>query len=64
LASTGPSDERGAQRWRSRSEIERRGELEAEAFGVPYDEVLKRLEEESRRSGGDIAYGLQEELAF
>ena len=27
-----------AQRWRSRSEIERRGELEAEAFGVPYDE--------------------------
>ena len=53
-----------AQRWRSRSEIERRGELEAEAFGVPYDEVLGRLEEESRRSGGDIAYGLQEEVAF
>jgi hypothetical protein len=53
-----------ANRWRSRSEIERRAELEAEALGVPYDEVLKRLEVESRRSGGDIEYGLQEEVAF
>jgi hypothetical protein len=41
-----------ANRWHSRSEIQRRAELEAEALGVPYDEVLKRLEEESRHSGG------------
>ena len=43
-----------AKRWPSRSESQRRGELEAEALGVPYDEVLERLEEESRRSGGDM----------
>ena len=29
-----------AKRWHSRSESQRRAELEAEALGVPYDEVL------------------------
>jgi hypothetical protein len=53
-----------AKRWHSRSEIERRAELEAEALGIPYDEVLKRLEEESRRSGGGGERGVQEEVAF
>ena len=37
--------------WRSRSPLERQAVLEAEALGVPYEEVLRRLEEESRRSG-------------
>ena len=32
-----------ANRWHARSEIQRRAELEAEALGVPFDEVLKRL---------------------
>jgi len=32
-----------AERWHSRSEIQRRAELEAEALGVHYEEVLKRL---------------------
>jgi hypothetical protein len=53
-----------AQRWHSRSEIQRQAELEAEALGVPYDEVLKRLEEESRRSGGESNHRIQEEVAF
>lgn len=52
------------KRWHSRSEIERRAELEAEALGVPYDEVLGRLEEESRRSGGRGKRGVQEEVVF
>jgi hypothetical protein len=34
-----------AERWHSRSEVQRRAELEAEALGVPYEEVLKHLEE-------------------
>jgi hypothetical protein len=34
-----------AERWHSRSEIQRRAELEAEALGVPYEEVLKYLKE-------------------
>jgi hypothetical protein len=34
-----------ARRWHSRSEIQRRAELEAEALGVPYEEVHKHLEE-------------------
>jgi hypothetical protein len=49
-------------RWRSRSEIQRRAELEAEALGVPYDEVLKRLEEESSQSGGRGERAVQEEV--
>jgi hypothetical protein len=43
-----------AEWWHSRNEIQRRAELEAEALGIPYDDVLKRLEEESRRSGGGV----------
>ncbi len=39
-----------AKRWHSTSEIQRRAELEAEALGVPYEEVLKHLEE--RQTGG------------
>ena len=53
-----------AKRWHSRSEIERRAELESEALGVPYDEVLKRLGEESRRSGGGGERGVREEVVF
>ena len=53
-----------AKRWHSTSEIERRAELEAEALGIPYDEVLKRLEDESRRSGGGGERGVREEVAF
>jgi hypothetical protein len=53
-----------AKRWHSRNEIERRAELEAEALGVPYDEVLKRLEEESRRSGGGDERVVQEDIVF
>ena len=53
-----------ANRWHSRSEIQRRAELEAEALGVPYEEVLKRLEEESRHSGGRGERGVQEEVVF
>jgi hypothetical protein len=48
----------------SRNEIQRQAELEAEALGIPYDDVLKRLEEESRRSGGGSAHGVQKEVAF
>src|SRR5215210_2426801 len=53
-----------AERWHSKSEIQRQAELEAEALGVPYDEVLKRLEAKSRRGGGGIEYGVQEEVAY
>ncbi len=34
-----------AKRWHSRSEIQRRAELEAEALGVPYEQVPEHLEE-------------------
>ena len=51
-----------ANRWHARSEIERRAELEAEALGVPYEEVFKRLEEEVRHSGGRGERGVQEEV--
>jgi hypothetical protein len=51
-----------ANRWHSRSEVQRQAELEAEALGVPYDEVLKRLEEESRQSGRGNERGVQEEV--
>jgi hypothetical protein len=51
-----------AKRWHSRSEIQRRAELEAEELGVPYDNVLERLEEESRYSGGRGERAVQEEM--
>jgi hypothetical protein len=51
-----------AKRWHSRSEIQRRAELEAEELGVPYDNVLERLEEESRHSGGRGERAVQEEM--
>jgi uncharacterized protein YjbI with pentapeptide repeats len=53
-----------AEAWRSRSPLERQAELEAEALGVPYDEVLRRLEEESRRSGEESEHGIREGIAF
>jgi hypothetical protein len=53
-----------AQRWHSRSEIQRQAELEAEALGVPYDEVLKRLEAKSSLSGRRSEPRVQEELAY
>ncbi|MEJ7816210.1 MAG: hypothetical protein WKF53_13640 [Rubrobacter sp.] len=34
-----------AERWHSRSENQRRAELEAEALGIPYEQVLNHLEE-------------------
>ncbi|CAA9460665.1 MAG: hypothetical protein AVDCRST_MAG58-2489 [uncultured Rubrobacteraceae bacterium] len=40
-----------ARRWRSRSEVQRQAELEAEALEIPYEEVLWRLEKRSGRSG-------------
>ena len=39
-------------------------ELEAEALDVPYDEVLRSLEEESRQSSEESAHRIQEETAF
>src|SRR5919112_5015434 len=53
-----------AQAWRLRSPLERQAELEAEALGVPYDEVLRRLKEESRRSGEESKHGIREGVAF
>ena len=53
-----------AQRWHSRSDIQRQAELEAEALVIPYEEVLKRLEEESRRSDRESECGVQEKVAF
>jgi len=50
--------------WRSRSPLERQAELEAEALGVPYEEALRRLEEESRRSGEESEQGTREGVAF
>ena len=38
------------ERKRLKSEIQRQAELEAEALSVPYEEVLRRLEEGSRQS--------------
>ena len=34
-----------AQGWHSTSEIQRRTELQAEALGVPYEEVLEHLQD-------------------
>ena len=53
-----------AKRWRSKSTIQRQAELEAEALDVPYDEVLRSLEEESRQSSEESAHRIQEETAF
>jgi len=50
--------------WRSRSPLQRQAELEAEALGVPYDEVLGRLEEESRQSSQEGRHGIREGVAF
>jgi hypothetical protein len=53
-----------AEAWRSRSPVQRQAELEAEALGVPYDEVLRRLEEESRRNSEESNHGIREGVAF
>jgi hypothetical protein len=53
-----------AEAWRSRSPLERQAELEAEALGVPYDEVLRRLEEELRRSSEESKHGMREGVAY
>src|SRR5829696_690298 len=50
--------------WRSRSPVQRQAELEAEALGVPYEEVLRRLEEGSRRSSEESKHGIREGVAF
>jgi hypothetical protein len=50
-----------AERWHSTSEIQRRAELEAEALGVPYEEVHKHLEERQpcgTRDEGRIGEGV------
>jgi hypothetical protein len=52
-----------AQRWHSRSEVQRRAELEAEALGVPYEQVLKHLEEHQPSSIRDER-GIRERVAF
>jgi hypothetical protein len=53
-----------AEARRSRSEVQRQAELEAEALGVPYEEVLRRLEEESPRSGEESEHGIREVVAI
>src|SRR5215203_2800564 len=53
-----------AEAWRSRSPVQRQAELEAEALGVPYEEVLRRLEEGSRRSSEESKHGIREGVAF
>jgi hypothetical protein len=53
-----------AQAWRSRSPLQRQAELEAEALGVPYNEVLRRLEEELRRSTEESKHGMREGVAY
>jgi hypothetical protein len=52
------------QRWRLKSEIQRQAELKAEALGVPYEEVLRRLEEGSRQSSQESKHGIREGVAF
>jgi hypothetical protein len=42
----------------------RQAELEAEALGVPYDEVLRRLEEGSRQSSQESKHRIREGVAF
>ena len=53
-----------AETWRSRSPLQRQAELEAEALGVPYEEVLRRLEEELRQSSEESKHGLREGVAY
>jgi hypothetical protein len=53
-----------AQRWRTKSDTQRQAELEAEALGVAYEEVLRRLEEGSRQSREACEHGIREEIAF
>jgi hypothetical protein len=53
-----------AERWRSKSDTQRQAELEAEALGVPYEEVLQRLEEGSRQSSEESEHGIREGVAF
>ncbi len=53
-----------AERWHSRSEIQRQAELETEALGVPYEEVLRRLEEGSRQSREASEHGIREGATF
>jgi len=52
-----------AERWHSRSEIQRRAELEAEALSVPYEEVLKHLEEH-QPAGAREERGIREGVAL
>ena len=52
------------ERWRLKSEIQREAELEAEAVGVAYDEVLRRLEEGSRQSSQESKHRIREGVAF
>src|SRR5919107_2100815 len=52
-----------AQRWHSRSEIQRRAELQAEALGVPYEEILRHLEER-QSSGSSEGLGISEKVVF
>jgi hypothetical protein len=49
-----------AKRLRSKSDTQRQAELEAEAFGVPYEEVLRCLEEGSRQSSEHSEHGIRE----
>jgi hypothetical protein len=53
-----------AERWHSKSEIQRQAKLEAEALEVPHDEVLKRLGANSRLSGRRSEHSVQEEVAY
>ena len=53
-----------AEAWRSRSPVQRQAELEAEALGVPYDEILRRLKEELRRSSEESNHGIREGVAY
>src|SRR5215211_3330582 len=53
-----------AEAWRSLSPLERQAELEAEALGVPYDEILRRLKEELRRSSDESNHGIREGVAY
>jgi hypothetical protein len=53
-----------AEAWRSRSPLERQAELEAEALGFPYEEVLRRLEEELRRSSEESKHGIRQGVVY
>jgi hypothetical protein len=53
-----------AEAWRSRSPLQQQAELESEALGVPYEEVLRRLEEELRRNSKESNYGIRDGVAF